>query len=285
MEDENTADTMDFGLFSIGSFTDVYGPDLDEFGDDEFDSILANVTSSEITESALAEQITCAPTMPKEKEIIGVGNLNTDTRDAKEKTSGKSQGRFAAIDEADLDSIFLDGRPKSTLRTTHWGVKIFQQWLTHHEISSNFEALPKEQLASHLRHFYAELRTTEGKYYSKSSFVGIRSAIHRHLRSPPFERNINILQDIAFHSANNVFLGMLRKIKTLGLDNAQHHEPISQADLAKIRNSLSVDTPLQLQRKVWFDLTLGFGRRGNENQRDLTIHSFAVESDDVGMEF
>ena len=158
------------------------------------------------------------------------------------------------------------------------------EWLTHHEVSINFEALPKEKLASHLRHFYAELRTKDGKFYAKCSFVGIRSAIHRHLRSPPFERNINILQDIEFHSANNVFIGMLRKIKTLGLDNAQHHEPISQADLAKIRCSLSVDTPVQLQKKVWFDLTLGFGRRGNENQRDLTIDSFAVESDDVGIE-
>ncbi|XP_071109478.1 uncharacterized protein [Haliotis cracherodii] len=70
---------------------------------------------------------------------------------------------------------------------------------------------------------------------------------------------------------------MLRKIKKLGLDVSTHYEPISEGDLLKIQ--------LAFKRRSGFDLTLGFGRRGVENQRELTRNSFRVEVDDVGCEF
>ncbi|XP_046566402.1 uncharacterized protein LOC124275008 isoform X2 [Haliotis rubra] len=173
-----------------------------------------------------------------------------------------STGRFATVEESELDSILLDGRAKSTQRTTLWGVNIFRQWLTQHDKSTEFEELPTEELSAHLRRFYAEVRTEDGQYYSRSSYIGLRAAIHRRLRSPPYERNINILQDKEFHNANKVFMGVLGNIKKLGLDSVAHYEAISPEDLKRIRDSQSTDSPINLQRKVWFDITLGFGRRG-----------------------
>ncbi|XP_046348116.2 uncharacterized protein LOC124128709 isoform X2 [Haliotis rufescens] len=196
-----------------------------------------------------------------------------------------STGRFATVEESELDSILLDGRAKSTQRTTLWGVNIFRQWLTQHDKSTEFEELPTEELSAHLRQFYAEVRTEDGQYYSKSSYIGLRAAIHRRLRSPPYDRNINILQDKEFHNANKVFMGVLGNIKKLGLDSVAHYEAISPEDLTRIREFQSINSPINLQRKVWFDITLGFGRRGCENQRDLTVHSFSIETDDEGVEF
>ncbi|XP_067669259.1 uncharacterized protein [Haliotis asinina] len=196
-----------------------------------------------------------------------------------------STGRFATVEESELDSILLDGRAKSTQRTTLWGVNIFRQWLTQHNKSTDFEELPTEELSAHLRRFYAEVRTEDGQYYSRSSFIGLRAAIHRRLRSPPYDRNINILQDKEFHSANKVYMGVLGNIKKLGLDSVAHYEAISPEDLKKIRDSQSTDSRINLQRKVWFDITLGFGRRGSENQRDMTVHSFSIERDHDGVEY
>ncbi|XP_041355514.1 uncharacterized protein LOC121373129 [Gigantopelta aegis] len=203
---------------------------------------------------------------------------HTDEQEPKKK-------RFKTVDELELKSIVLDSKSKSTLKTTTWGVKIFKEWLEFSGGSQEFETLSPDKLNTSLKKFYAEVRNTDGSFYSKSSYVGLRAAIQRHLRQPPRERSINILQDNDFHTANNVFIAMLKKIKQLGLANPTHHEAISKEDLLKIRKQQSVDDPTKLQQKVWFDLTLGFGRRVCENQRQLSRGSFAINIDDVGCEY
>ena len=62
---------------------------------------------------------------------------------------------------------------------------------------------------------------------------------------------------------------MIKKLKRDGLDQTTHHAAIPENDLKKIRESLDTETPSGLLRKVWFDLTLGFARRGKENQREF----------------
>jgi hypothetical protein len=155
------------------------------------------------------------------------------------------------------------------------------EWLTHRGHSEEFEVLSPAQLKPLLRRFYIKIRTDDGKLYSKSAFVGIRASINRHLRSEPFNKRFNILTDSDFHVSNNTFKSVLKKLKNEGLDVSQPHKPISNEDLDKLRNSLvlSPDTPLSLVRKVWFDITLSFLRRGNENQGKLTPQSFVVKTD------
>ena len=72
-----------------------------------------------------------------------------------------------------------------------------------------------------------------------------------------------------------------------GMDKTHHHQPISQKDLQKLEQSeaLSVNTPAGLLRRVWFNVTLYFGRRGCEGQRMLCKDSFKVKFDDDGREF
>ncbi|KAK6171906.1 hypothetical protein SNE40_018328 [Patella caerulea] len=121
--------------------------------------------------------------------------------------------------------------------------------------------------------------------YSKSPFVGLRAAIHRHLRAPPYEQNINILSDREFHSSNNVFLSVIRKLKKEGLDKSSHHMSISDGDMIKIRQYLSSLSPNNLLYKVWFDLMLGFASRGNENQRSFDKDTFVISTDDTGLRY
>ncbi len=48
-------------------------------------------------------------------------------------------------------------------------------------------------------------------------------------------------------------------------------ESISKNDLKAIEKALDLNTPEGLVNKVWFDVQLHFGRRGNEGNR-LVIH-------------
>ncbi len=156
----------------------------------------------------------------------------------------------------------------------------FSEWLDFRGYGREFEFLASSELNERLRLFYAEVRNVNGQMYSKSTIVGLRAAIHRHIRASPYERNINILQDKDFHTANNVFMSMIRKLKKEGLDKTKHHAAIPSRELEIIRESFDTDNPLGLIRKVWFDLTLGFARRGVENQRELVASSFRVATDE-----
>ena len=50
-----------------------------------------------------------------------------------------------------------------------------------------------------------EVKTEKGQALTPSVLTGITAAIHRHLTCAPLSRNINILQDSEFISANKMF--------------------------------------------------------------------------------
>ncbi|XP_046556531.1 uncharacterized protein LOC124265754 [Haliotis rubra] len=173
----------DIGDFYLGSIFDVFELNSEWF-DDEFLEPNANEETSKLENST----------------------------DIKNEPATK---RFKTVTDNDLEHIVLDSRSKTTLQTTAWGVKILKQWLQFHEHSPEFETLPVGEMNALLKRFYAEVRTSDGNYYAKSSYVGIRAAIHRHLRQPPFNMNISILQDKEFHSANAVFCSNVKKNKAV----------------------------------------------------------------------
>ena len=85
-----------------------------------------------------------------------------------------------------------------------------------------FEKYNKTELCQELRALYAGLRTKKGQYYSKSAYINIRSGLNRYLTSPPNSFEINLMRDREFMHANQVFSGVLRKLKEDGHDTTKH---------------------------------------------------------------
>ena len=142
------------------------------------------------------------------------------------------------------------------------------------------------ELAERLREFYASARKRDGTEYGKAAMSAIRAAIHRHITGAPHHRKINIMQDREFQVANHVYKGIIKTMKREGKDQTIHKQPISTGDLRKLNTSpvFATTNPVSLQRKVWFDIMLHFGRRGREGLRSLTKSS-KVEADDTGRKF
>ena len=142
-----------------------------------------------------------------------------------------------------------------------------------------------KDLAAILRHAYVELRPQklDLKYYSKSSLIGFRSAIHRHVQD--LKRPFNILQDIEFNDANRALLAFLRKIQKEGdLKAVQHKQPINDEDMKKPTNyfaQYSTDAVV-LTEMVWFTVTMHFCLRGREAQWKLCAEDFEVASSPKG---
>ena len=93
--------------------------------------------------------------------------------------------------------------------------------------------------------------------------------------------------DGPFVAANNVLVGQCRKLKASGKDVSKHYPAIKKDDLCKMYSSrvLSVDNPVALQRKVFFEVVLHFGRRGREGLRDINKSDIHFKVDENGKEY
>ena len=112
--------------------------------------------------------------------------------------------------------------------------------------------------------------------YKKTSFNCIRYSIQRKMKT--FQDSFDTIADPEFMQCNYVFKSQCVQLKKMGLCQVKHHPPISPDDLSKLYSSgaFSLENPISLQRKVFFDIMLHFCRRGGENLRKLTKDHFTV---------
>lgn len=194
-------------------------------------------------------------------------------------------GRFAALGDEEMKEMLEKKHAQNTITATKSAVTCLRAYLQEKKQSTDFENLPKDQLASVLRRFYVEARKLNGDEYKRNALISIRSGINRHLLS--VSANIDIVNDPAFTDANEMFVAQKVHLKRVGKGQVEHHPEISEEDMTLLYqgDTFSPTTPQTLQWKVFFEMMLYICRRGRENLRDLTPGHFAVSSDATGRQF
>ena len=76
---------------------------------------------------------------------------------------------------------------------------------------TSFEGLSNSELDKVLQSFFAEVRDRNGNIYMKSTIIGLRYAINRHLQEAPWNMAIDLAKGKDFLVSNQVFTGMLKK--------------------------------------------------------------------------
>ena len=66
-------------------------------------------------------------------------------------------------------------------------------WCSEKTIQTSLENMTKGQLDQNLRRFYAEARTQKGEPYSKSTLLGFRHRIERHLNPTPHSNGLQLV--------------------------------------------------------------------------------------------
>eukprot|EP00105_Crassostrea_gigas_P003620 XP_011416528.1 PREDICTED: uncharacterized protein LOC105320322 [Crassostrea gigas] len=168
--------------------------------------------------------------------------------------------KFKTVSEDEIKKFRDSRQTESTKRNTKWGVKIIQEWSTEtFGFEIDFVTIEAADLNSKLSKFYAEARpkiTTENNQseYHKNTMKNIRAAINRHLSD--LERDMNIVKDKEFKSANDNLDGKLKHNVKCGISNpTKHKEVITPGDLMRIREYLySVDNPVILRYLVCYDI-------------------------------
>lgn len=165
------------------------------------------------------------------------------------------------------------------------GFVFLKGWLVENGYNEKFEEMESSELNEHLRYFYGSLQTKRSTNYSKTSLVGIRAAVSRHLSGPPYNRPFNIKHDPVFRTSNQVLLGMINALKCKGKNVTLNMKVIAKNDIEKLYSSgvFGLDNPATLQNKVFWDLMSNFNRRGQKGLHTLTKSAYRRFTDDKGL--
>lgn len=188
------------------------------------------------------------------------------------------------LGQEQLNEIEQKAQAKSTKKATEWGLKKFDKWCEKRAIKVDLKTIDKKELNKILRKFYAEVKTEKGQALTPSALTGIRAAIHRHLTSAPLSRNVNILQDSDFMSANKMFEAKAKLFTKEQNVKPKHKPSIEYGDMEKLnkyfmegQNNGIWRNPEKLVEFVWFSLCYHFARRGREGWRELNKQSFEIK--------
>ena len=125
-------------------------------------------------------------------------------------------------------------------------------------------------------------------FFSNSSFI--RAVIHRHLICASLSRNINILQDREFISANETAKAKLFtkqcETKTQIIYSLRRYAEIESMLHGRAEQGRRLENAEKLVEFIWLSLCFHFARRGREGWRELsTRQSYETKTDDTGARY
>ncbi|KAK3755966.1 hypothetical protein QZH41_005450 [Actinostola sp. cb2023] len=164
--------------------------------------------------------------------------------------------RFAILTDEDLTTIISSAEAKGTKKNTKWIVNTIEEWCRDRGLPSNLLTMRYDDMDNVLRRFYAEARTKKGEEYGRSSLLGFRNAVERHLAAN--DREVKITKNPLFARSNKMLECKLKLNRREGKENVKHKQVIQPEDIEKLKNSpfLSYRDAAGLLRRVWFLLTL-----------------------------
>lgn len=162
-----------------------------------------------------------------------------------------SSGRFASLEQDEINSILDNIETKNTKRQNSTAVKLFRQYLSAKNMPSEFEDFTVDELDNALSYFYMEMRNKEGEKYKKTTMHAYRQGIQRHLDKA---RDIDIKNEEVFKKSTKAFKGMTKELKRVGLAAIDHHPSIEDSDIEKMYAYFcqNLEDPQLLQYKVIF---------------------------------
>ena len=124
---------------------------------------------------------------------------------------------------------------ENTEQATDKWLRLFDEYCKDTGRRCDLSTVTASDLAYILRHAYVELRPKKAgvKFYSASSLLGFRSAIHRKLVE--LKRPMNVHSDPVFKDENIASKAFLMKQKKAGeVEAVEHKHPINDDDMSKL---------------------------------------------------
>ena len=187
--------------------------------------------------------------------------------------------RFANLSETDIQDLICGKDSQNTKKLCLTLFNILVSYAKEKKKNVDFELISKKEMDDLLKTFYVEVRKADGSKYKINSYRAIRSAIQRKMKEIR-GNDFDIIKDKEFSISNLHYQAESVSLKKEGLGDTTHHKPICKEDMDILYSSsvFSLENPVGLQNKVFFELMLHFCRRGRENLRALKVSDFLIKN-------
>ena len=138
--------------------------------------------------------------------------------------------RNSDLNKEQLDEIEQKTQAKNIKRATELGVKKYEKWCDKIKNSVDLKTLSPTDLSEILRKFFAEVKTEKGQVH-RLEFSSSPSNLYC---CTPLSRNINILQDSEFMSANKMFEAKGKLFTKENNGKSKHKSSIQSGDMQKL---------------------------------------------------
>ena len=132
-----------------------------------------------------------------------------------------SKKRFASLSDAQCKTLITERESKNTRRATDHAVKTFNSYLVEKGIETDFEKWDSERLDATLCKFFTEARSSKGELYKKTTLIGLRHGINRHLANT--DSKFDIVNGTEFKQSLVAFKAMVVDLKKEGKGGIEHH--------------------------------------------------------------
>ena len=198
----------------------------------------------------------------------------------------KKTSRFPSPTAADERRKVCQGYvPKSAERSTNWAVRVFEIWRKERNKKSD-EPCPEDlfdqpSTSSHnkwLSAFVVEVCRENSERYPTTTITNILSGLWRYARSwcrdcPNFmDRRDRNLDDL-----NGALKNVLQKLRVDGVGAVVKHAAVvtpKEEDLLWTSGVIGTNSPLTLQRAIFYYVGKVFCLCGGEKQRSLKVSQF-----------
>ena len=141
---------------------------------------------------------------------------------------------------------------------------MFREYLAEKAQWNDFESFSPSESDTFLGKFYTAARNRNGELYKESSLTTMRFELSRHINNA---LDIDIMKDLRFKNSNTIFKAVSKDLKSV-----DYYSPIEVVDLQKAYFNLDLYSAKSLQRKVFMDIMLYYGRRGRESSKLQILH-------------
>ena len=193
--------------------------------------------------------------------------------------------RFNSVDDSVLEESSKGFVPANTERSTLWATNTYASWATERNRRSNDEndcpldlfdkPYPPGVLCRCLQLFVLEVRRTDGTKYPAKSLYQLLCGLLRHSRRVQADP-VNFLDrdDPRFKRLHGTCDVVFRELQQEGVGTIKKSAQVIQAsdeDVLWTSGVLNTNTPLGLQRAVFFYMGKVCCLRGGEEQRNLKL--------------
>ena len=199
--------------------------------------------------------------------------------------------RFNFVTESDVKALSTAIPPKTTISSTTWAVRNFNEWLKsrnerypHNRVPENLLGEGNAEELNHWLSYYVnETRNCKGDLYPPKTLYLILSGLLRHARSlntnaPNFlDKSIPVFKPL--HAVLDNLFKSLRK-EGIGC-NSRHAEIITKEEESMLweSNVMNLRHPRGLLRAVFYYNGKNFCLRGGAEHRNLKLSQFTKFSD------